>query len=45
MTCTRIRKVTSGTVEDENGDLWKIRAISGIKEAEDNLWMGMIWPA
>jgi hypothetical protein len=40
-----MRKVTYGNVGDENGDLWKRRAISGIKEAEDNLWMGMTWPA
>jgi len=36
MTCTRMRKATSGIVEDENSDLWKRRAISGIMEAEDN---------
>jgi hypothetical protein len=32
-----MRKATSGIAEDENGDLWKRRAISGSKKAEDDL--------
>ena len=45
MTCTMMRRVISGIVEDENGDLLRRRAISGIMEAEDILWMSMTRPA
>ena len=45
MTCTRMKKATSGTAENENGDLWKRRVISGIMGAENDLWIRMTWPA
>jgi hypothetical protein len=45
MNCITMRRATPDIVDDENGDLWNRRAISGIKEAEDNLWMRMTWPA
>lgn len=45
MTCTMMRRAASGIAEDENGDLLRRRAISGIMEAEDILWMRTTRPA